>query len=260
MWMTSRTGGIWKKSVSWELNSEREGSTFGARWGQTNLCAKGVTRVGVGADGKASIERLYISLHVETFNSKVIKGFVPEVRSRYVFFVFRDSYVLCIYVMNILCTFQISVSGYGTSITSITFSLKYIFLRVHFSLEYNKKKSNSSILPAYHRVSGSGVRGFMKLIISKNMLHPDCNVIVSCRIIKLKKKQVTLLFRYEKVLIQPDTFLAVRRNHEERGRPCKGLRTYLACSFKEAPPTNLTDSYQRLTQFLSSGFKTPHTP
>ena len=57
------------------------------------------------------IERLCISLHyVETFNSKVIKGFVPELRSRYVFFVFRDSYVLCIYVMNILCTFHISLS------------------------------------------------------------------------------------------------------------------------------------------------------
>ncbi len=47
-------------------------------------------------DGKAIIERLYISLpYVETFNSKVIKGFVPELRSRYVFFVFWDSYVKC---------------------------------------------------------------------------------------------------------------------------------------------------------------------
>ena len=64
-----------------------------------------------GADEKVIIERLCISLpYVETFNSKVIKGFVPELRSRYVFFVFRDSYVLCIYVMNILCTFHISVS------------------------------------------------------------------------------------------------------------------------------------------------------
>ena len=69
-----------------------------------------------GADGKVIIERLCISLpYVETFNSKVIKGFVPELRSRYVFFVFRDSYVLCIYVMNIICTFHISVSGYGTN-------------------------------------------------------------------------------------------------------------------------------------------------
>ena len=76
--------------------------------------------LGVGADGKASIERLFISLaYVETFNSKVIKGFVPELRSRYVFFVFRDFYVLGIYVMNILCTFHISVSGYGTVVVFV---------------------------------------------------------------------------------------------------------------------------------------------
>ena len=76
----------------------------------------GAALVGGGADGKASIDRLCPSLspYVERpLNSKVIKGFVPELRSRYVFFVFQDSYVLCIYVMNILCTFHISVSGYG---------------------------------------------------------------------------------------------------------------------------------------------------
>ena len=67
-----------------------------------------------GADGKVIIERLCISLpYVETFNSKVIKGFVPELRSCYLFFVFQDSYVLCIYVMNIICTFCIAIFMYG---------------------------------------------------------------------------------------------------------------------------------------------------
>ena len=118
MWMMSCTGsacgilwGFWKSLFSWELDSEREGSTFEARWGQTNLCTTGATRDG-GADGKVIIERLCISLpYVKTFNSKVIKGFVPELRSHYVFFVFRDSYVLCyIYIymfMNILWTFYV---------------------------------------------------------------------------------------------------------------------------------------------------------
>ena len=79
------------------------------------MCAIGAARVGVGADGKVIIERLCISLpYVETFNSKVIKGFLPGPRSRYVFFVFRDSYVLCIYVMNILCTFPILMYGHVT--------------------------------------------------------------------------------------------------------------------------------------------------
>ena len=41
-----------------------------------------------GADGKVDIERLCLSLpHVEKpFNSKVIKSFVPELRSRKCFF------------------------------------------------------------------------------------------------------------------------------------------------------------------------------
>ena len=47
-----------------------------------------------------------LSLYVEEpLNSKIIKGFVPELRSRYVFFVFRDSYVLCYIFMDIWCTF-----------------------------------------------------------------------------------------------------------------------------------------------------------
>ena len=112
--MTSCTGiargGFWvfwkKKSVSWELDTEREGWLSLARealwW---------VLHVMGGGDGKVIRERLCISLpNVETFNSKVIKGFVPELRNRYVLFGFRDSYVLCMYVMNILCTFHICVS------------------------------------------------------------------------------------------------------------------------------------------------------
>ena len=54
-------------------------------------------RMWFGADGKVVIERLYLSPYVEKpFNSKVIKSFVPELRSRQVFFVFRDSYVIYI--------------------------------------------------------------------------------------------------------------------------------------------------------------------
>ena len=93
----------------------------------------GITRVGGGggADGKVIIERLCISLpNVETFNSKVIKGFVSELRSCYVFFVFRDSYVLFIYVMNILCTFHTyPYHGYSTDATHYynDFSLRLYF-------------------------------------------------------------------------------------------------------------------------------------
>ena len=65
-------------------------------------------------------KNVYLSPYVEEpLNSKVIKSFVPELRRRYVFFVFRDSYVLCIYVMNILCTFHTyPYHGYGTLINN----------------------------------------------------------------------------------------------------------------------------------------------
>ena len=77
--MTSCTGstcggfwGFWRTSVSWVLRSEEEGWLSLARSG----LVAGATRVGGEADGKASIERLCLSLYVEKpLNSKVIKKF-----------------------------------------------------------------------------------------------------------------------------------------------------------------------------------------
>ena len=44
-------------------------------------------------------KNVYLSPYVEEpLNSKVIKSFVPELRSRYVFFEFRDFYVIYIYI------------------------------------------------------------------------------------------------------------------------------------------------------------------
>ena len=127
MWKTSCIGSvrgglgeIWEKSVSWvESCLGRRRLTFAYSPRPCGGCARDVG----GADGKVIIERLCISLpYVETFNSKVIKYFVLELRSRYVFFVFQDSYVLCIYVMNILCTFPIFMHGYVTIVTKIKYS------------------------------------------------------------------------------------------------------------------------------------------
>ena len=74
---------IWEKSVSWVLSSE-EGWLSLARRG----LVAGVAR-GAGADEKVSIERMCISLpYIENlFNSKVVKSFVPELRSRKCFHV-----------------------------------------------------------------------------------------------------------------------------------------------------------------------------
>ena len=111
--VTSRTGsarrilGILKKSVELSSWPGRRWLTFASSPKPGQWPCGGCHTCWVGADGKVIIERLCISLpYVETFNSKVIKSFVPELRSRYVFFVFRDSYVLCMYVMNIICSFH----------------------------------------------------------------------------------------------------------------------------------------------------------
>ena len=66
-------------------------------------------------------KNVYLSPYVEEpLNSKVIKGFVLELRSHYVFFEFRDSYVLCIYVMNVICTFHIFMYGYVTVLSYLS--------------------------------------------------------------------------------------------------------------------------------------------
>ena len=121
MWMTScigsARGGFWEIWKSQLRHRTRRVDFQGLQ--RPDEFARYGCRTRWGSDGKVIIERLYIFLpYAETFNSKVIKGFVPELRSRYVFFVFRDSDVLCIYVMNILCTFHVFVSGYVTSIVT----------------------------------------------------------------------------------------------------------------------------------------------
>ena len=55
-------------------------------------------------------EWLSLSLCRRTFKLKVNKKFRTWSKKSLVFFVFRDSYVLCIYVMNILCTFRVVIS------------------------------------------------------------------------------------------------------------------------------------------------------
>ena len=67
---------------------------------------------------KQNRKNVYLSPYVEEpLNSKVIKGFVPELRCRYVVFKFRDSYVLCyiyIYIYeHYMSILHIAVSGYG---------------------------------------------------------------------------------------------------------------------------------------------------
>ena len=99
-----RIWGIWKKSVSWVFASEEDGWLSGLA-----EVLRRVPHVVWGRWKSQHRKIVYLPPHVEkTFNLKVIKSVVPELRSRV--FVFRESYVIYIWVMNILCTFHISVS------------------------------------------------------------------------------------------------------------------------------------------------------
>ena len=102
-------GEILKKSVSWDKTPDElrwdlpRGKTVGFRLLAETFVA-GATRVG-GVDEKARIERKCLSPYVEEpLNSKVIKSFVPELRSRYVFFELRDSDVLSLWTFDVRFT------------------------------------------------------------------------------------------------------------------------------------------------------------
>ena len=98
-------GDFKQSQLSWELDSEREGSIVRVCWGQMNLCAMSAARDG-GADGKVIIERLCISLpYVETFNSKMINGFVPELRSRFSCFGIPMFYVYMLWTFYVCFTY-----------------------------------------------------------------------------------------------------------------------------------------------------------
>ena len=55
-----------------------------------------------------------------------------DVKARIEIFVFRDSYVLCIYVMNILCTFHVAIS-WLCNIWNIITGEKNVFLMIIFN-------------------------------------------------------------------------------------------------------------------------------
>ena len=103
--------------LSWELDSDRERSIFGARKGQTNLRATGAARDRVGRWKSQNWKNVYIFPCVEEpLNSKVIKSFVPELRSRKCFSCFGipTFYVYMLWTFYVCFTYP--YHGYGTLI------------------------------------------------------------------------------------------------------------------------------------------------
>ena len=114
--MTSRTGSsrrileIWRKL---ELSSaSREDGWFFA-------CAPrpwaGVARDGGGGRWKSKNRKnVYLSPYVETFNSKVMKGFVPELRCRKCFSCFEIPMFYVYMLWTFYVRFAYPYRGYGT--------------------------------------------------------------------------------------------------------------------------------------------------
>ena len=85
----ARGGFLKSQLVELRLDTRREGSTFRARRGQTNLRATGAARDGGGLQSQ-NRKNVYFSPYVEEpLNSKVIKSFIPELRSRKCFSCFE---------------------------------------------------------------------------------------------------------------------------------------------------------------------------
>ena len=100
-----RFWGFWKSQLSWVLPQKKmvdfRGSQRPDEFARYERCTRWEGRW-----KSQNRKNVYLSPYVEEpLNSKVIKSFVPELRSRKCFSCFEIP-VLCIYVMNILCTFH----------------------------------------------------------------------------------------------------------------------------------------------------------
>ena len=111
-WVTSRTGSMdWdlKSQLSWVLSRRKKvdfRSLAEALW-QVSHVAWG--------EGKVSRERWYLSPYVENpFNSKVIKSFVPELRSRKCFSCFGISMFYVYMSWTFYVRFTYPYHGYVT--------------------------------------------------------------------------------------------------------------------------------------------------
>ena len=99
---------IWEKSVSWVPASEEEG------W--LSLARRGLA-VGVHVVWGRWKSQVYLSPYVEIpLNSKIIKSFIPELRSRKGF-VFRDCVLWTLWTFCVpvwICLFHVFISGFVT--------------------------------------------------------------------------------------------------------------------------------------------------
>ena len=83
-------GGFWKSQLELRTRHRTRRVDFRLLAEARRICTlRAPHEMGGGRWKSQNRKNVCLSPYVETFNSKIIKGFVPELRSRYVFFVFR---------------------------------------------------------------------------------------------------------------------------------------------------------------------------
>ena len=135
--------GFWeilKKSVSWELDTERDGWRLLARG---DLCGGCHTCLGRGRWKSQYRKIVPLSWSRRTFKLKGNKMVRTWTEKSLRFFRISRSYILCIYVMNVPCTFRIFV--YMAMVQYIFIRTMAIKQKVTFSEVFSSEPLESSL-------------------------------------------------------------------------------------------------------------------
>ena len=146
-------GWFWKSQLAEKRPSSGEDGWFSlARW---DLC--GGCHTCWWGDRWKSQNRKIVPLPLydeKPLNSKVIKGFVPELRSRYVFFEFRDSYILSSWTLDVRfthCHIMVMVEFY-LHLNKYNASLAHYLVANLFLYGFNLKKNRvNTLLHIYYQ-------------------------------------------------------------------------------------------------------------
>ena len=126
---------------------------------------------------------MYLSPFVKKYlYSMVIKSFVPELRSRKCFFVFRDSYVIYEHFLNIICTFHLFMYGYAIYFKCTSWSfLVHFGVHLYFrmlSKSYERQDYCLSLMISGERIGNlcncCFVVDFAFLVVRVGVIDPTC--------------------------------------------------------------------------------------
>ena len=145
---------IWEKSVSWVFTSEEEGWLL--ELAEAFRRVSHVVVVVGWADGKVSVERLCLSFpYVEKpFNSKAIKSFVPELRSRKCFLCFGIPmfYICALWTFYVYFTYSCMAMLHTHTHTHTCLYIyrdRYIYIKSRINYKIRLSQNKNGIYTLY---------------------------------------------------------------------------------------------------------------